>query len=121
MSTLISTLLLLCAAGIANAINFDLPPGKTECFFEDVHQGTTINGAYAVTEGSHMDIDVAIYDPQDKQVYNAKREGEDKFMLKADRDGTYRFCFANTVSSSWHSLICNCILSRIGVHSLSFI
>lgn len=81
-----------------NAITFDLPPGKTECFYEDVHQGTVINGAYAVIQGgSHMDIDVTIFNPDDHQVYNAKREGEDKFQLKADKDGTYRFCFGNTV------------------------
>lgn len=88
--------------GLVAAINFDLPPGKEECFYEDVHQGTTINGAYAVTQGSHMDIDVRIYNPAEKQVYNAIREGEDKFMLKADMDGTYRFCFSNTVSLRWH-------------------
>ena len=83
----------------SHAINFDLPPGKTECFYEDVHQGTNINGVYAVTQGgSHMDIDVTIFDPKEKQVYTARKEGEDKFMLKADMDGSYKFCFGNTVS-----------------------
>lgn len=92
--------LLLTALPSVSAISFDLPPGKVECFYEDVHQGTSINGAFAVTHGgSHMDIDVTIYNPDDKQVYNAKREGEDKFMLKAEKDGTYRFCFGNTVST----------------------
>lgn len=81
------------------ALTFDLPPGKIECFYEDVHQGTTINGAFAVIQGgSHMDVDVSIFNPDDKQVYNVKREGDDKFQIKADRDGTYRFCFGNTVS-----------------------
>lgn len=90
--------LLLCLARHSSAINFDLPPGKEECFFEDVHQGTNINGAYVVTRGgSHLDIDVAIFNPDNTQVYNAKREGEDKFMLKADKDGTYKFCFSNSV------------------------
>lgn len=44
-----------------------------------------------------MDIDVSIFNPDGTQVYDAKREGEDKFMLKADKDGTYKFCFGNTV------------------------
>lgn len=90
---------LLIAEQFVHAITFDLAPGKTECFFEDVHQGTTINGAFAVVQGgSHMDIDVQIFNPDDKQVYNVRREGDDKFQLKADKDGTYRFCFGNTVS-----------------------
>lgn len=89
-----------CIILVTHAITFDLPPGKTECFYEDVHQGTVINGAYAVIQGgSHMDIDVTVFNPDDHQVYNAKREGEDKFQLKAEKDGTYRFCFGNTVSS----------------------
>lgn len=102
MNRIAIALLLLCFARTIYAISFDLPPGREECFFEDVHQGTTINGAFAVTQGSHMDIDVRIYAPDDTQIYNAKREGEDKFMLKADRDGTYRFCFSNKVRCHKH-------------------
>ena len=82
---------------IVSGINFDIAPGKEECFFEEVHQDTQIKGAYAVTEGSHRDIDVQIYNPRGKVVYNVKRDGEGKFMLKAESDGTYKFCFSNKV------------------------
>lgn len=102
-------LVLVClwvACDRANGITFDLPPGKVECFYEDVHQGTVINGAFAVLQGgSHMDIDVSIFNPEDHQVYNVKREGEDKFQLKADHDGTYRFCFGNTMSMMAHKTV----------------
>lgn len=98
--------LLFCVLHKTSAITFDLAAGKTECFYEDVHQGTVINGAFAVISGgSHMDIDVSIYNPEDHQVYNVKREGEDKFQLKADRDGTYRFCFGNTMSMMAHKMV----------------
>lgn len=103
---MLELLVLVYAASLAGAINFDLPPGKQECFFEDVHQGTNINGAYVVTQGgSHLDIDVTIFNPDGTQVYNAKREGEDKFSLKADRDGTYKFCFSNTMSMVSHKSV----------------
>lgn len=85
---------LLC---VASAINFDIAPGKEECFFEEVHEGTAIKGAYAVTQGSHMDIDVQIFNPRKNVIFNAKRDGEGKFALKADQDGTYKFCFSNKV------------------------
>lgn len=92
------TLVVSALATLALAINFDLPPGKEECFFEDVHQGTNINGAFVVTQGgSHLDIDVSIFNPDGTQVYNVHREGEDRFSIKADKDGTYKFCFGNTV------------------------
>ncbi len=83
-----------------NAINFDIAPGKEECFFEEVHQGTQIKGAYAVTQGSHMDIDVQIFNPRNQVIFNAKRDGEGKFQMKADSDGTYKFCFGNKVGIS---------------------
>lgn len=87
------------------AINFDIAPGKEECFFEEVHQDTQIKGAYAVTQGSHMDIDVQIYNPRGNVIYNAKRDGEGKFSLKADQDGTYKFCFSNKMSTISHKTV----------------
>ncbi len=94
---------LLC---VASAINFDIAPGAEECFFEEVHEGTAIKGAYAVTQGSHMDIDVQIFNPRKNVIFNAKRDGEGKFSLKADQDGTYKFCFSNKVRFP-----CGCIVS----------
>lgn len=117
-------LVLVClwvACDRANGITFDLPPGKVECFYEDVHQGTVINGAFAVLQGgSHMDIDVSIFNPEDHQVYNVKREGEDKFQLKADHDGTYRFCFGNTVRFVFFIILFYIYLCSLFVVSLCF-
>lgn len=101
----------LAVASVA-AINFDLAPGKEECFFEEVHQDTNINGAYAVTQGSHLDIDVQVFDPESRLVFNAKREGEGKFRLRADKDGTYKFCFSNKVCLE----IARCARFRFGVY-----
>ena len=86
-----------------SGISFDLRPGKEECFFEEAHKGTSINGAFAVTQGSNRDIDVFIFDPHDHQVYSASREGQDKFSIRAEMDGTYRLCFSNAVSESFAS------------------
>lgn len=66
-----------------------------------------------------MDIDVSIFNPEDKQVYNVKREGEDKFMIKADKDGTYRFCFGNTVSLLFPAL-CFSVITKLCNYSNAF-
>jgi hypothetical protein len=99
--------LLIAAAGVraASAINFDVPPGKEDCFYEDVHTGTNINGVYAVTHGSHLDIDVRIFRPDGIEVYTANREGEGKFYIRAERDGTYKFCFSNKMSMMSHKTV----------------
>lgn len=101
----LSVLAFVLLAGVAHAINFDIAPGKEECFFEEVHQETQVKGAYAVTQGSHMDIDVQIYNPRDNVIFNAKRDGEGKFSFKADTDGTYRFCFSNKMSTISHKTV----------------
>jgi p24 family protein beta-1 len=89
----------------AAAVNFDVGPGKEECFYEDVHVGTNINGVYAVTHGSHLDIDVSVTQPDGHQIYTANREGEGKFMIRAERDGTYKFCFSNKMSMMSHKTV----------------
>lgn len=95
-TALVVSAILMCI-GAATAINFDVAPGKEECFFEEVHEGTQIQGVYAVVQGSHLDIDVQVFNPRGSVVYNAKRDGEGKFSLKAESDGTYKFCFSNKV------------------------
>lgn len=90
---------------VAFGINFDVGPGKQECFYEDVHTGTSINGVYAVTHGSHLDIDVKVYEPSGHEVFTAVREGEGKFSIRAEKDGTYRFCFSNQMSMMSHKTV----------------
>lgn len=96
---------LAAAAAVAAGVNFDVGPGREECFYEDVHVGTNINGVFAVTHGSHLDIDVVVLQPGGRQVYTAVREGEGKFMIRADKDGTYKFCFSNKMSMMSHKTV----------------
>lgn len=90
---------------VGQALNFDLPPGQEECFYEEVHAGRTISGAYAVTQGSHMDIDMRVYNPKSLVVFEALREGEGKFTIPADADGSYKLCFSNKMSMVSHKTV----------------
>lgn len=94
-----------CWLGVVSGISFDLGPGKAECFYEEVHAKTMISGVFAVTEGSHMDIDVICTDPQNKVVYEVFREGEGRFSFRAELDGSYKFCFSNKVSVVSHKTV----------------
>lgn len=100
-----TVLLLGYAIGMASAVSFDVAPGKQECFYEDVHSGTTISGVYAVTHGSHLDIDVKVYEPNGQEIFTAMREGEGKFTIRAEKDGPYRVCFSNQMSMMSHKTV----------------
>ncbi|OSX72808.1 hypothetical protein BU14_0403s0011 [Porphyra umbilicalis] len=67
--------------------------------------GHTISGAYAVTQGSHMDIDVRVYNPKSVMVYEALREGEGKFTIPTNEDGSYKLCFSNKMSMVSHKTV----------------
>lgn len=67
--------------------------------------GRTISGAYAVTQGSHMDIDMRVYNPKSLVVFEALREGEGKFTIPADADGSYKLCFSNKMSMVSHKTV----------------
>jgi protein ERP2 len=102
---LLSALVCLLIVGGCLAISFELPHGHEECFYEDVHEGTNIHGAFAVVAGAHLDVDVAVWSPDGRQVYAANREGEGRFMIRADRDGTYKVCFSNKMSVMAHKAV----------------
>jgi p24 family protein beta-1 len=101
---LVGLLSLLLACSV-RGVNFELPHGREECFYEDVHEGTNINGAFAVLAGANLDIDVFVWAPDGRQLYAANHEGEGKFMIRADKDGTYKFCFSNKMSVISHKVV----------------
>jgi p24 family protein beta-1 len=102
---LLSALTLTLLTSTACGVNFELPSGREECFYEDVHEGTSINGAFAVVAGAHLDVDVFVWAPDGRQLYAANHEGEGNFAIRADRDGTYKFCFSNKMSVMSHKVV----------------
>jgi hypothetical protein len=102
---LVCALILTLLTSTACGVNFELPSGREECFYEDVHEGTSINGAFAVVAGAHLDIDVFVWAPDGRQLYAVNHEGEGHFTIRADKDGTYKFCFSNKMSVMSHKVV----------------
>lgn len=82
-----------------------LIPPLTSLFPRRRPLGRKITGAYAVTQGSHMDIDMRVYNPKSLLVFEAIREGEGKFTIPADADGSYKLCFSNKMSMVSHKTV----------------
>lgn len=52
-----------------------------------------------------MDIDMRVYNPKSLVVFEALREGEGKFTIPADADGSYKLCFSNKMSMVSHKTV----------------
>jgi hypothetical protein len=52
-----------------------------------------------VISGGFMDIDVSVYDHEDREIYSMKREKDDVFGFESPETGTFRFCFSNAMST----------------------
>ena len=70
-----------------------------ECFFEKMQAGTKMGLTFEVTEGGFLDIDVKIYSPDGNLAYEVDRESNGKITLAADKEGIYRYCFSNKMST----------------------
>lgn len=77
----------------------ELGPHSRECFFEDLHSGDQMTLTYQVGGGGHLDIDVWMRDPTNRNLYEQKRSDTGTYSLTAQKDGKYTYCFSNEFST----------------------
>lgn len=84
----------------SGAVAIRIPAHKDECFFEDVPAaGTKVYLHYMVTSGGSLDIDAAIYGPDQGLIWNAEKERETRVLFKSRLPGMHKFCFSNKMST----------------------
>ena len=59
-SLLTSSIVLLAVVVLTQGLSFTLGPGKEECFYENVNQGTTVSIVFQVNTGGRNDIDLNV-------------------------------------------------------------
>ncbi|KZP12091.1 supernatant protein factor, C-terminal domain-containing protein [Athelia psychrophila] len=84
---------------LVSAHMIDVPAGKKECFFEDLHQNDKMTVTYQVGGGGHLDIDFWLADPENKALSKQIRQSTGTASITAEADGRYEYCFSNTMSS----------------------
>ncbi|RXW21191.1 hypothetical protein EST38_g4688 [Candolleomyces aberdarensis] len=84
---------------LVSAHMVEVPAGKKECFFEDLHVHDKMTVTYQVGEGGQLDIDFWLTDPQAKVVSKQIRQSTGSVAVTAETDGRYEYCFSNLMSA----------------------
>ncbi|KAG8746791.1 p24 complex component [Ceratobasidium sp. 414] len=100
LSWRITTVLgLVTLTWLAGAHMIEVPAGKKECFFEDLHVNDKMTVTYQVGGGGHLDVDFWLSDPINLALHKRLKEGEGTASITADKDGRYTYCFSNEMST----------------------
>ncbi|KAF5331542.1 hypothetical protein D9611_007646 [Ephemerocybe angulata] len=91
--------LLAWLPALISAHMIEVPAGKKECFFEDLHVHDKMTVTYQVGEGGHLDIDFWLTDPAGKVLGKHIRQSTGDLAVTADNDGRYEYCFSNQMSA----------------------
>lgn len=70
-----------------------------ECYFEKAISGTKLGFTFEVINGGFLDIDISIYDPAGRQIHQETKTSSGKYTIEADKDGAYKYCFSNKMST----------------------
>lgn len=77
----------------------EIEANAEECFFDKVKAGTKLGLTFEVAEGGFLDIDVSIVGPDTKPIHKGERESTGRYTFSAERDGIYKYCFSNKMST----------------------
>ncbi|KAJ3550183.1 hypothetical protein NMY22_g608 [Coprinellus aureogranulatus] len=121
ISLLIYALTLLAwLPAFISAHMIEVPAGKKECFFEDLHVHDKMTVTYQVGEGGHLDIDfwvrrvlqqqsttfsdpfrefMQLTDPTGKVLGKQIKQSTGSLAITAEKDGRYEYCFSNQMSA----------------------
>ncbi|KAJ3996033.1 emp24/gp25L/p24 family/GOLD-domain-containing protein [Lentinula boryana] len=95
--------LLLAAQHFAYAHMIDVPAGKKECFFEDLHKqdkaSLIMTVTYQVGGGGHLDIDFWLADPEGRLLGKQVKQSTGTLSVTAEKNGRFEYCFSNQMSA----------------------
>jgi len=77
----------------------EVPAGKKECFFEDLHVNDKMTVTYQVGGGGHLDIDFWLSDPDMQAMQKQLKQSQGTVSITAKKDGRHEYCFSNQMSS----------------------
>ena len=85
--------------GQSYAYIITLDAHSEECFYEKAIAGTKLGFTFEVIEGGFLDIDVTIFDPDGAEIYKELKVSSGKYTIEANKDGPYKYCFSNKMST----------------------
>ncbi|KAJ4472216.1 supernatant protein factor C-terminal domain-containing protein [Lentinula aciculospora] len=91
--------LLLASQYVVYAHMIDVPAGKKECFFEDLHKQDKMTVTYQVGGGGHLDIDFWLADPEGRLLGKQVKQSTGTLSITAEKNGRFEYCFSNQMSA----------------------
>jgi len=96
---------LLILPAIVFAHMIEIPAGRKECFFEDLHVNDKMTVTYQVGGGGHLDIDFWLGDPDGIALTKHLKQSTGTVSITAEKDGRHEYCFSNQMSSVVDKLV----------------
>ncbi|CEO96913.1 GOLD domain-containing protein [Plasmodiophora brassicae] len=85
--------------GVARPYSTTIPASGSECFFETADVGDKFHCSFNVYAGGFLDVDVKVFDPAEKVVFEEERVQTESFTFTAQLAGRYKVCFYNIMST----------------------
>lgn len=95
----LSAVILISITTYAEAYITTLDAHSEECFFEKAIASTKLGFTFEVIEGGFLDIDVSIFDPDGNMIHQEPKASSGKYTIEANKDGPYKYCFSNKMST----------------------
>ncbi|XP_075889262.1 transmembrane emp24 domain-containing protein 1-like [Nelusetta ayraudi] len=84
---------------------FLLPAGQTECFYQTVAKGDSIEVNYQVIAGQGLDVSFFLFSPSRHPLLSDVRRSDGIHIVDASEDGDHRLCFDNSHSKLSQKMI----------------
>jgi protein ERP2 len=89
----------------ATEMEIELKDNAVQCFYEQIEKGQRCFLEYQVTRGGNFDVDVALFGPGDRVIYQKQRKQYDSVDFTTTESGEHYFCFSNEFSSFTHKVV----------------
>ncbi|XP_034398100.1 transmembrane emp24 domain-containing protein 1b [Cyclopterus lumpus] len=77
---------------------FQLPAGRSECFFQTAIKNGTMEVEYQVIAGAGMDVDFTVISPEGVHLIIESRRSDGVHVVEPTVEGDYQICFDNSFS-----------------------
>lgn len=105
----------LVAVGVSG-LKWEVPPGREECFYHPLDQGSTVVVQYQVISGGIRDIDFTVYAPNRDVLHSNLGTTGDNVAFFPSHTGEHRLCFGNKMST-WTEKVVDVHISANTKHS----
>ena len=76
-----------------------IDPKAEECFYENVPKDQNVHVVFHVLGGGDMDISFSVSDPDHHTLISESGRTQGKYDFKSSKDGYYKICYKNDMSS----------------------